>query len=327
MNRRDTVLALLALAAAPVVSLAQQPMSRMRRIGLLGATTAVGIASRLAAFRAGMSDLGYVEGKNLMIEFRWAEGKYDRLPELAAELVRLNVELIVTGGTPGVLAAKHATTSIPIVIAAQADSVASGIVISLARPGGNITGSSFFGSEILAKRLEWIKEVLPQIRRIGFLANSGTAPRPQQAFKVMNVTAKSLNVELESFEVSRPEEFERVFSDMVRRRVSAVAVQEEGMLTANATLIASMAARNRIAAIGSIEFAEVGCLMGYGPDGPALYRRAAVFADKILKGAKPGDLPIEQPTTFELVINRKTAKTLGIKIPPSILVRADRVIE
>ena len=299
----------------------------MHRIGFLGPTSAAGIARRLDALRAGLRDFGYIEGKNLVIEFRWAEGKYDRLPELAAELVRLNVELIVTSSTPGVLAAKQATTAIPIVIAEQGDAVATGIVTSLARPGGNITGSNFFSPELQAKRLELLKEVLPQIKRIGFLANPDTTVMAQRAFKVMSVTAQSLKVELQAFDVRGPQEFESVFAEMAKRRVAAFNCQDEPMLTANAASVASIALRHRIAAIGSPEFAEAGGLMAYGVDRSAMYRRAAYFVDKILKGAKPGDIPIEQPTRFEFVVNMKTAKALGIKIPQSILVQAKKVIE
>jgi putative ABC transport system substrate-binding protein len=327
-NRRKLIIALGAGAlATPLRSFAQQPPTRMHRIGFLGPSSAAGVASRLDALRAGLRELGYVEGKNLVIEFRWAEGKYDRLPELAAELVRLNVELIVTSSTPGVLAAKQATTAIPIVMAAQGDAVATGLVTSLARPGGNITGSNFFSPQLHAKRLELLKEVLPQARRFGFLANPDTTVMVREAFKVMSLTAKSLKVELQAFDVRGPQEFESVFAEMAKRRVAAFTWQDEPMLIANAASVASIAARHRIAAIGFSEFPAAGGLIGYGPDISAMFRRAAYFVDKILKGAKPSDLPIEQPTKFEMVVNLKTAKTLGIKIPNSILLRADKVIE
>ena len=327
-NRRKLVIALGAGALiTPLASYSQQPTSRMRRIGFLGTTSAASIEKRLVAFRSGMRELGYVEGENLVIEFRWAEGKFDRLPELAAELVRLKVELIVTASTPGVLAAKQATTAIPIVMAAQGDSVATGTVASLARPGGNITGSNFFAPQLYAKRIELLKEVLPQTRRIGFLSNPGTAPSPQESFKVMSVTAKSLKVELQAFEETGPQDFESVFAEMAKRRVAAIAVQDEPILNANAALVASIAARHRIAAIGSPEFAAAGGLMGYGPDQSTLWRRAAYFVDRIFNGAKPADLPIEQPMRFELVLNMKTAKALGIKISNSFLVQATKVIE
>jgi len=327
-NRRKLLVALGAGAlAAPFASFAQQSAPRMRRIGFLGPSSAAGIASRLEALRSGLRELGYVEGKNLVIEFRWAEGKYDRLAELAAELVRLNVEVIVTHSTPGVLAAKQATTAIPIVIATQGDAVATGVVASLARPGGNITGSTFFSPQINAKRLELFKDVLPQAKRFGFLANPDTTVMARETFKVMSVTAKSLKVELQKFEARVPQEFEGVFAEMARRRVAAFTTMDEPMLAANAKLVVSIAVRHRIAAIGSFLFAEAGALMGYGPDFFALWRRAAYHVDKILKGTKPGDIPVEQATKFELVVNMKTAKALGLTMPPTIMVQATRVIE
>jgi putative ABC transport system substrate-binding protein len=309
---------------APLASFAQQPPARFHRIGFLGPTSAAGIASRLEALRAGLRELGYVEGKNLVIEFRWAEGKYDRLPELAAELVRLKVDLIVTHGGPGIRAAKQATTTIPIVMAVVADAVADGLVASLARPGGNITGLSFFGPELNAKRLELLKETFPRIRRVAFLfqgRGSGVNLRAMEA------AAGSLKVELQQFAVRSAAEFESAFATMSKQRVEAVAITEDTMFVANLAALVSLAARQRIPSIGFVEVAEAGGLMAYGVNIPAMFRRAAVFVDKILKGAKPGDLPIERATTFELVINRKAAKALGVTIPQSILARADRVIE
>ena len=327
-TRRRLIVALGAGAlAAPGLSFAQQPTSRLHRIGFLGPTSAAGMAKNLDALRAGLRELGYVEGKNLVIEFRWAESKYERLAELAAELVRLNVELIVTHSTPGALAAKQATSVIPVVIAEQGDSVATGVVSSLARPGGNITGFNFFSPQLNAKFVELLNEVQPQARRYGFLANPDTTSMARVGFEVMGVTAKSLKVDLQKFEVRGPQEFESVFAEMTKRRVTAIGVQGDPMLTANNALVASIAARHRVAAIGTPEFAEAGALLGYGADRAAMFRRAATYVDKILKGAKPGDLPIELPTRFELVVNMKTAKALGIKIPNSILVRATRVIE
>ena len=327
-NRRKLVIALGAGAlAVPLRLFAQQATGRMHRIGFLGPTSAAESSRSLALFRAGLRELGYIEGKNLVIEFRWAEGKYERLADLAAELVRLNVELIVTASTPGVLAAKQATTTIPIVIATQGDSVATGVVASLARPGGNITGSNFFAPQILAKRLELLKEALPQARRFGFLANPDTTAAAQESFRVMGLSAKSLKVELQAFDAKGPQEFESVFAEMAKRRIAGFSFQDDSMLVANSALVASNAARRRIAVIGNIAFPEAGGLMGYGPDNSAMYHRAATFVDKILKGAKPGDLPIELPTRFELVVNMKTAKALGLKIPQSILVQATRLIE
>ena len=327
-NRRKLLGALGAVAlAVPLRSFAQQPTPRMHRIGFLGPTTAAGTARNLDAFRAGLRELGYLEGKNLVIEFRWAEGKYERLPELAAELVRLNVELIVTHSTPGALSAKQATTVIPIVIAEQGDSVATGVVSSLTRPGGNITGLNFLSQQLSAKLIELLKEVLPQARRYGFLSNPDTTSMARVGFEAMGVTAKSLKVELHKFEVRGPKEFESVFAEMTTRRVAAIVVQGDPMLTANNASVASIASRHRIAAIGTPEFAEAGALIGYGVDRSALFHRAAVYVDKIFKGAKAGELPIELPTRFDLVVNMKTAKALGLTIPDSILVQAIKVIE
>ena len=326
--RRKLLLALGAGAlAAPLRPFAQQPAAGMHRIGFLGATSAAGLGNRLEALRAGLRELGYVEGKNLVIEFRWAESRYARLAELAAELVRLNVALIVTHSTPGVLAAKQATMTIPIIIAAQGDAVATGVVTSLARPGGNITGSTFFSPLLAAKGIELLKEVLPKMQRYGYLSNPDTSSIAQAALQEMGVTARALKVELQAFEVRGAEEFERVFAQMEKQGVTAIGVQSDPMLTANIKLVAAIAVRRRIAAIGDTAFADAGGLLGYGPDFPVLFRRAAVYVDKILKGVKPGELPIEQSTRFDMVVNLRTATTLGLKIPQSTFLRATRLIE
>jgi putative ABC transport system substrate-binding protein len=327
-NRRKLVIALGAgTLALPFGSFAQQPPAKFHRIGFLGLTSAGGWESRLEAFRAGMRDLGYVEGKNLMIEFRWAEGKYDRLPALAAEMVRLNVDLIVTGGTPGVRAAKQATTTTPIVIGAVGDAVAGGFVASLARPGGNVTGSTFFQPELLAKRLELLKEAMPRVVQVANLLNQDNTSSTGHTLRAVENAAKSLKVGLQLFPVRGPNDFEDAFAAMTKKRVDAVVIDEDGMLVSNVKAIADLALKRRFISAGSKEFAEAGGLLGYGPDLPELYRRAATFVDKILKGAKPADLPVEQPTKFETVINLKTAKALGIKFPQSILVQATKVIE
>ncbi len=278
------------------------------------------------ALRAGLRDAGYVEGKNIVIEFRWAEGKYDRLPELAAELVRLKVDVIVTHATVGTRAAKQATTTIPIVMAASGDPVAAGLVASLARPSGNITGSAFFNLELGAKRLELLKEFFPRTKRVAVLVHLDSSTNGLQ-LDAMGPIAKLLKVELLKFAVRAPSEIESAFTAMVKKRVDAVVINEEPMLIANAKGIADLAAKQRLPSIGFKEIAEAGGLMAYGVNILEMYRRAAVFIDKILKGAKPGDLPIEQATRFELAINRKTAKALGVIIPQLFLQRADRVIE
>ena len=327
-NRRKLVIALGAGAlAAPLAAFAQQPPARMHRIGFLHPTSAAGIASRLEAFRVGLRELGYVEGKNLVIEFRWAEGKYDRLPELAAELVRLNVDLIVTAGTPGVRAAKQATTTIPIVMASSGDPVANGLVASLARPGGNITGSSYFGPELNAKRVELLKEAVPRITQVAYLRNFDNAGATGPTLRAVEITAKSLKVGLQRFLVRGPKDFDSTFAAMAKKGVDAVVVNEDAMLMANVSTILDIAIKRRLPSAGDNAFAEAGGLMGYGADQLEIFRRAAYFIGRILKGTKPGDLPVERATRFELIINLKTAKAIGIKIPPTLVQRADKVIE
>ncbi len=317
MKRRNLLMALGAGAlAAPLASFAQQQPAKVARIGFLGSGSASGYASLVDALRAGLRD----------IEFRWAEGKYDRLPDLAAELVRLKVDVLVTQGTPAALAAKRATTTIPIVMAVSGDAVATGLVASLARPGGNITGSTLFNPELAAKRLELLKEAMPRITRVAVLVNPDNPARGPD-FQLIKITARSLKVEIEPFEVRGPNEFESAFAAMAKRRVDAVTINQDGMLNANSRAIADLAAKQRLPSAGFKEFAEAGGLIGYGVNRPEMFRRAAYFVDRILKGAKPGDMPVERPTKFELVVNMKTAKALGIKIPQTILLRADKVIE
>ncbi|MGH6804295.1 MAG: ABC transporter substrate-binding protein, partial [Methyloceanibacter sp.] len=275
---------------------------------------------------AGLRDLGYVEGKNIVIEFRWAEDKYDRLPELAAELVRLKVDVLVTHGTAGPLAAKRATTTIPIVIAHVGDAVATGLVASLARPGGNITGSTFFGPELSAKLLELIKEAFPRTRQVAVLLFPDN-PANGPSLQAMEIAAKSLKVGLQPFEARGPKEFESAFSAMAKKRVDAVVITLGAMFQANPRAIADLAAKQRLPSIGFNEFAEAGGLFGYGANLVDLFHRAAYFVDRILKGTKPADLPVERATRFELIVNLKTAKAIGVTIPQTFLYRADRVIE
>jgi putative ABC transport system substrate-binding protein len=327
-NRRKLIVSLGAGAlAAPFSSFAQQPTNSMRRIGFLGPSSAAGIAKRLEAFRAGLRELGYVEGRNILIDYRWAEGDYSRLSGLAAELVQLNVEMIVTHGGDGARAAKQATATIPIVMAVVGDAVANGIVTNLARPGGNITGSTFFQPQILAKRVELIKEAAPHITQVAFLLNRDNAGNTGPTLSAVENAAKLLKIGLQRFPVRTPDEFEGAFLAMTKKRISAVITSEDSMTIANIKKITDLAAKQHIFSIGAIESAEAGGLIGYGVNSPDIYRRAAYFVDKLLKGAKPADLPVEQPTRFEMVVNLKTAKTLGIKIPNSILVRADKIIE
>ena len=301
-----------------------QPV-KVVRIGFLGPTSAASNAGRMEALRAGLRDLGYLEGKNLVIESRWAEGKFDRLPELAAELVRLNVDVILTAGSPGIRAAQNATATIPVVMVTSGDPVAFGFVASLARPGGNVTGSSNFSPELSAKRIELLKETLPRTQRVAVLFNPDNSINDRN-LPAMEQTAKLLKIGLQRFEVREPGEFKNAFSKMTKHRVDAVALPEDDFLNANQNQIVELAAKHRLPSIGREVFAEAGGLIGYGVNIIDLYRRAAIFVDKILKGAKPADLPVEQPTKFEFVINLKTAKQIGMTIPQSVLFRADRVI-
>jgi len=313
------------LLAAPLPCEAQ-PGARVFRIGVLGAASASAYAGFIEAFRQGLRELGYVEGKSIAIEYRWAEGQYERLPDLAAELVRVKVDLIVTHGTPGTRAAKEATSTIPIVMAIVGDAVATGLVARVVRPGGNITGSSFFFPELVVKRLELLKEAAPKVTRVAVLLNPGN-PAHGPVIQAMEPAARLLKVELQQFAVGGPNEIESAFSAMVKRRADALAVIDDAMLIAHARRIAELAVKNRMPSVGLKEHADAGGLMAYGVDSLDGWRHAAVFVDKILKGAKPGDLPVEQPTKFELVINLKTAKALGLALPQSILIRADHVIQ
>ena len=327
-TRRDFLIAGgagICLLAGPPASFAQAS-ARIRRIGFLGTGNAAGMADWVGALLGGLRELGYVEGRNLSIEYRWADGRYERAPELAAELVRLNVEVLVTHGTPGTRAAKGATATIPIVMATAGDAILSGLVASLARPGGNITGSTFFNPELAAKRLELVGEALPRVTRVAALVNPGN-PGMGAVRQAMEPTAKSLKLELQSIEVRAPADFEKAFKTMANRHVGAVVILEDGMINANLQAIAALAAGLRLPSIGMTELAQAGGLMAYGVNFSEMYRRAAVFVDKILRGAKPGDLPIERATKFETVLNQKAARAMGITFPRSVLVRADRMIE
>jgi putative ABC transport system substrate-binding protein len=280
----------------------------------------------LEAFRGGLRDLGYVEGQNLVIEFRWAQATNERLPELAAELVRLKPDVLVTHGVPGTLAAKRATATIPIVVGVVGEAVAIGAVDSIARPGGNVTGSSFFVPELNAKRLEILKEAFPRVTRVGVLLNRHN-PVNALVLRAMEQTAQALKIQLQSVEALNPADLDNAMSTLVKGHAGAIAVQDDAMLFAQVGRIADLARKYQLPTIGFVDYATAGGLLAFGVKFSDLWRRAAGFVDKILKGAKPADLPIEQPTQFELVINLKTAKALGLTIPPSLLARADQVIE
>jgi ABC-type uncharacterized transport system substrate-binding protein len=328
MKRREFITLLGGAAAAWPRSASAQQRSKIPRIGYLDPLSRSSrmAASWVEAFRLGLHDLGYAEGNNVIIEYRWSEGKYDRLAPLTAELVHLGIDVLVTYGTPATRAAKRATTSVPIVMAISGDAIATGLIISLSRPGGNITGSTFFNPELCAKRLELIKEAVPATIRVGVLLNSDN-PIHLPCLQEMERTSKSINLELEPFQVNSPNEFESAFLAWDTKRVNAMTVIEDAMLIANSKSIVELATKRRLPSIAFKEIAEGGGLMAYGVDFTKPFYRAAYFVDKILNGAKPNDLPVEQATKFDLVINLQAAKMLGVDLPPTLLARADEVIE
>jgi len=326
--KRRAFITLLGGAAAvwPLPARAQQ-RAKVARIGYLGLVSASGHTPRVTALRAGLRDLGYAEGKDVVIEFRWAEARYDQLPALAAELVRLNVDVIVTHTVPGAIAAKQATSTIPIVITAASDLLAFGLVESLARPGGNLTGLSFFNAELVAKRLELLKELAPSLAKAAVLLNADNPAGSQLILRELEPTAKALKVELLTFEARGPGDFEGVFAAMISQQIGAAVLHEDPMLNANSKAIVDILSRHRLPTCGFPEFAAAGGLMAYGVNLPEMDRRAAVFVDKILKGAKPADLPVERATKFTTIVNLRTARAAGIDMPTSILLRANEVIE
>jgi putative ABC transport system substrate-binding protein len=329
MDRRHTVLALLALGAVPLAAEAQRAV-KVARIGYLSASLASSPQLR-DAFLQGLRDLGYVEGRSVVIEYRDGEGKRERLPPLAAELVALNVDVIfVGGGTRVTLAAMQATATIPIVFTDVGDPVESGLVTNLARPGGNVTGLSSLGPELVGKRLELLKQAVPTLERVAVLWLPGALGdrTDQDMLKGASVAAQTLRVQLQFVEARGPEEFVRAFSDMSSARAGGLMVLPSNRFQREHRRLVDLAAKNRLPAVyTSREFVDAGGLMSYGANSADLHRRAAGYVDKILKGAKPGDLPVEQPTKFDLVINLKTAKGLGLTIPQSVLAHADEVIQ
>jgi putative ABC transport system substrate-binding protein len=326
MDRRTFTAGMIAVVAVPVPSAAQQPSGKIYRVGFLGSTSASAYEKRVEALRVSLRDLGYIEGKNIVFEYRWADGNLDRLPGLAAELVRLKVDVLVVHSTTVARVAEQATTTIPIVMAVGADAVESGLVRSLARPGGNLTGSTVLTPEITGKRLELLKEATPRIVRAAVLVRRGSADR-ELYVRSTETVAKSLGIALKVSEVLGPSDFPGAFAAMAAEGIDAIVVSNDAMLVANGRAIADLAARHRLPSTGNGDLAKAGCLIGYGVDALDLFRNAALFVDKILKGAKPSDLPVEQATRIQLIINLKTAKALGITIPQALLLRADEVIE
>jgi putative tryptophan/tyrosine transport system substrate-binding protein len=312
-----------AFLAAPLDA-AAQPAGGAHRIGFLGGGSAAGYATLVEALVLGLRDHGYVAGKNLTIEYRWADGKYDRLPALVAELIHRKVDVIVTQGTPAAFAAKRATPTIPIVMAIVGNPVESGVVASYARPGRNITGSSFFWGELNAKRLELVKTLIPNLARAAVLINPDN-PAMASLLREMEPRAQALKVSLQSVKVRSLDELDAAFQ-FARKQTEALTVPEDGLFLANAGRLAGLALTNRLPTIGFREYCEAGGLLAYGVDLPHIWRQAGVLVDKILKGAKPADLPIQQATRFELVLNARTAKALALTIPPELLARTDQVI-
>jgi ABC-type uncharacterized transport system substrate-binding protein len=325
-RRRFLVVLAGGLLAAPRVADAQ-PTGKVYRVGYLTAGSLTANPRVLEALRQRLHELGWIEGQNIVIEYRSAEGRLDRLPDLAAELVRLGVDVIVAAPTPAARAAKNATGRIPIVGVSLTDPVGLGLIASLARPGGNVTGVSYsVGVDIFGKDLELLKEVVPKVQRIAVLSNPDS---PAQPLTIRNIkgAARSLGLQLQLLEARGPEDFDGAFAAMARDRAGALFVVTDPVFIPHRVRLVGLAARYRLPSIFTQRAdVDAGGLMSYGPNFPDMYRRAATYVDKILKGAKPADLPVEQPTTFELVINLRTAKALGLTIPPTLLARADDVI-
>jgi putative tryptophan/tyrosine transport system substrate-binding protein len=327
MERRAFVAGMMAMLAAPLAAEAQQA-GKVNRIGFIVAATPTETVHLFKALNEGLRELGYVEGRNVVFERRFAEGRQERLPALAADLVQLKVDVLVTGSNPVIAAVKQATATIPIVMAVSRDPVGAKFIASLARPGGNITGfANDTAPEIIGKNLEFLKEAVPRVSRVAFLWNP-VPPGAGTSKNVVESAARNLGLTLQSVEVRGRNEFEGAFAAMVRERANGVVVAQDPITFGSRSQVVLLAARSRLPAVyGVREFAEAGGLMSYGPNIADQFRRAALYVDKIFKGAKPGDLPVAQATKLELVINLKTAKALGLTIPQSLLLRADQVIE
>jgi putative ABC transport system substrate-binding protein len=326
ITRRQFVLALSVSAlAAPLAVFAQQQRP-VPRIGLLISEPVSGTASRIEALRAGLRDRGYVEGKNIVIEIQAADGNYDRLPELAAALARLKVDVLVAFGSKAASAARHATATVPVVFISVGDPVALGYVSDLARPEGNVTGLATLSPDLAAKQLELLKEAIPRISSVAATANPAN-PSSHPTRQATNAAATRLKLDLKRYEVREPKDFDTVFSAIVKARADAVLVSADTLFRSHDNELAALAAKHRLPSIGSKEYAQAGGLIGYSVDDAALFRRGAYFVERILKGARPSDLPVERATRFEVVINLKTAKALGLTIPKSLLLRADEVIQ
>lgn len=325
MQRREFISLLGGAAAWPLAAWAQP--NRTYRIGILETIPLASNAANFNALRQGLQQLGYIDGRNLVLEYRSADGHADRFHALALELVRRHVDLIVTRGTPAARAAKETTTTIPVVMAAIGEPLGVGVVATLAHPGSNITGLSAFVTELAGKRIELIKEMLPSISRVAFMQNMGNPVSPPQ-WDASRAAAATLGIAIELFDVRNAQDIAHAFGMVADHKVNAILVGIDGTTQANGAMIIEMAAKEKIATTyPSREFVDAGGLLSYGVSYPDLYRRSASLIDKIFKGANPGDLPVEQPTKLELVINLKTAKALGLTVPPTLLSRADEIIE
>ena len=326
---RPATAVVLLLFSASLGTAAAQPAGKVSRVGylFLGSHSDPLIQRFLEAFSQGLRELGYVDGQNIGIESRWAEGRHDRLPALAADLVRSKVDVIVVGSGAGTQAAQQATRTIPIVMSTVADAVGSGLVAGLARPGGNVTGLTVMSPDLAGRQLQLLKEVVPKVSQVAFLRNPDN-PSSAAWSREAEAAARALGVRLQTLEARNPEEIDRAFAAMTRERARALLICPDGIFLSRRRQIAELAATRRLPSIyGTTEYAEAGGLMAYSANFLDVQRRAATFVDKILKGAKPADLPVEQPTKFELVINLRTAKAIGLTIPTSLLQHADQIID
>jgi putative tryptophan/tyrosine transport system substrate-binding protein len=327
VKRREFITLVGGAAVWPLAARAQQQVGKVYRIGILEPAPRALNGDTFDAFRRGLHEFEYIEGQNLVVEYRSADGHNERFPNLATELARLNVDLILARGTPAALAARNATTTIPIVLLGVGDPVAQGLVASLAHPGANITGLSAIATQLYAKRLELLTELVPRAARIAFLTNMSN-PNEQLNWEQIEKAARVLGIRSQLLDVRKPEDFGRTFDDASAQRVDGLVVALDGLLLENQQIIIDLAAKHRLPAVyGSSEFVIPGGLAAYGPSYSDLYRRAANYVHKILKGAKPADLPVELPTKFQLLINLKTAKALGLDVPLQLQQRADEVIE
>jgi ABC-type uncharacterized transport system substrate-binding protein len=327
VQRREFITLLGGAAAWPLAARAQQPA--MPVVGFLDSRSQDTAVDRLNALRRALKETGYVEGENVTIVYRWAEGRYDRLPELAADLVRRRVAVIAAlGGVPSVMAAKAATTTIPVVFLVSEDPVSLGLVASLARPGGNLTGVNFFNAELTAKRLELLRELVPAATRVAVLVNPANAETTESVLRDVAAAARTMGLQIKAFNASTSPEIDAAFASLVRERPDALFVAGDGFFLSRRVQLANLTVRHAIPAAFSVrQYVEAGGLMSYGSDPLDMYRQIGVYTGSILKGAKPADLPVVQSTKFELVINAQTARMFGLNVPPTLLARADEVIE